>query len=115
MAKAECCEALGIGDPGSGGLGIPIGKLSRSTLIGGIRPERTLPIVLDVRTNNAERLHDLESLGWRNERVTGQAYLDFVDRFVRAVQRELPTTCFQWEDFARPTPARSRSHTGTSC
>jgi malate dehydrogenase (oxaloacetate-decarboxylating) len=93
---------LGIGDQGAGGLGIPIGKLSLYTLIGGIRPERTLPIVLDVGTNNSERLRDPEYLGWRHERVTGQAYFDFVDQFVQAVQRELPSVCLQWEDFATP-------------
>jgi malate dehydrogenase (oxaloacetate-decarboxylating) len=93
---------LGIGDQGAGGLGIPIGKLSLYTLIGGIRPERTLPIVLDVGTNNAERLNDPEYVGWRHERVTGQAYFDFVDQFVRAVQQELPKVCLQWEDFATP-------------
>jgi malate dehydrogenase (oxaloacetate-decarboxylating) len=93
---------LGIGDQGAGGLGIPIGKLSLYTLIGGIHPERTLPIALDVGTNNPERLHDPEYLGWRHERVTGQAYFDFVDQFVRAVQQELPNVCLQWEDFATP-------------
>jgi len=90
---------LGIGDQGVGGLGIPIGKLSLYTLIGGIRPERTLPVVLDVGTNNAERLRDPLYLGWRHERVSGQDYFDFVDRFVQAVKRELPGTCVQWEDF----------------
>jgi len=93
---------LGIGDQGAGGLGIPIGKLSLYTLIGGIRPERTLPIVLDVGTNNTERLNDPEYLGWRHERITGQAYFDFVDQFVQAVKQELPGTCLQWEDFATP-------------
>lgn len=93
---------LGIGDQGVGGLGIPIGKLSLYSLIGGIRPERTLPIVLDVGTNNAERLSDPEYLGWRHERVTGEAYFDFIDQFVQAVKRELPETCLQWEDFATP-------------
>src|SRR5258708_27666552 len=93
---------LGIGDQGAGGLGIPIGKLSLYTLIGGIRPERTLPILLDVGTNNPERLQDPEYLGWRHERVTGQPYLDFVDQFVQAVKQELPDTCLQWEDFATP-------------
>src|SRR5437016_569978 len=93
---------LGIGDQGAGGLGIPIGKLSLYTAIGGIRPERTLPIVLDVGTNNTERLEDPEYLGWRHERVTGQAYYDFVDQFVRAVKQELPNVCLQWEDFATP-------------
>lgn len=91
---------LGIGDQGAGGMGIPIGKLSLYTLIGGIRPERTLPIILDVGTNNAERLNDPEYLGWRHERVVGQAYFDFVDQFVQAVKQELPGTCLQWEDFA---------------
>src|SRR5258706_8244746 len=93
---------LGIGDQGAGGLGIPIGKLSLYTLIGGIRPERTLPIVLDVGTNNKERLNDPEYLGWRHDRVTGQPYFDFVDQFVQAVKQELPGTCLQWEDFATP-------------
>src|ERR1700744_161617 len=93
---------LGIGDQGAGGLGIPIGKLSLYSLIGGIHPARTLPIVLDVGTNNTERLKDPEYLGWRHERITGQAYYDFVDQFVQAVKQECPKTCLQWEDFATP-------------
>jgi malate dehydrogenase (oxaloacetate-decarboxylating) len=92
---------LGIGDQGVGGMGIPIGKLSLYTLIGGIHPARTLPIVLDVGTNNSELLHDPQYLGWRHERVTGQAYFDFIDQFVAAVQLELPDSCLQWEDFAK--------------
>jgi malate dehydrogenase (oxaloacetate-decarboxylating) len=93
---------LGIGDQGAGGLGISIGKLSLYTTIGGVRPERTLPIVLDVGTNNKERLNDPEYLGWRHERITGQEYFDFVDQFVQAVKQEFPETCLQWEDFATP-------------
>jgi len=93
---------LGIGDQGAGGLGIPIGKLSLYTLIGGIHPDRTLPILLDVGTNNAESLKDPEYLGWRHERITGQAYFDFVDQFVEAVKKEMPGACLQWEDFATP-------------
>ena len=93
---------LGIGDQGAGGLGIPIGKLSLYTLIGGIHPARTLPIVLDVGTNNPERLKDPEYLGWRHERITGQEYFGFVDQFVQAVKQELPGVCLQWEDFATP-------------
>ena len=93
---------LGIGDQGAGGLGIPIGKLSLYTLIGGIPPERTLPIVLDVGTNNKERLEDPEYLGWRHERIVGEDYFNFVDQFVQAVKEELPNTCLQWEDFATP-------------
>jgi malate dehydrogenase (oxaloacetate-decarboxylating) len=93
---------LGIGDQGAGGMGIPIGKLSLYTLIGGIIPARTLPIVLDVGTNNQERRNDPEYIGWQHERVTGQPYFDFVDQFVQAVQEELPATLLQWEDFATP-------------
>ena len=58
--------------------------------------------MLDVGTNNQERLRDPEYLGWRHERITGDAYLDFVDRFVQAVKKELPEACLQWEDFATP-------------
>jgi malate dehydrogenase (oxaloacetate-decarboxylating) len=93
-------RVLGIGDQGVGGLGIPIGKLSLYTLIGGVPPEQTLPIILDVGTNNQERLNDPEYLGWRHERIAGDAYKDFVDRFVQAVKQELPDTLLQWEDFA---------------
>jgi malate dehydrogenase (oxaloacetate-decarboxylating) len=93
---------LGIGDQGVGGLGIPIGKLSLYTLIGGIHPRRTLPIVLDVGTNNEERLRDHTYLGWRHPRISGAEYEDFIDRFVQAVKVELPEACLQWEDFATP-------------
>lgn len=93
---------LGIGDQGAGGMGIPIGKLSLYTLIGGIHPERTLPIILDVGTNNRERLNDPLYVGWHSERITGQAYDDFIDEFVEAVKAEIPHVCLQWEDFATP-------------
>jgi malate dehydrogenase (oxaloacetate-decarboxylating) len=105
-------RVLGIGDQGVGGLGIPIGKLSLYTLIGGIHPARTLPIVLDVGTNNEERLRDPEYLGWRHTRITGADYDSFIDAFVRAVQQVLPATLLQWEDFsgvhARPILNRYR-------
>ncbi len=93
---------LGLGDQGTGGLAIPIGKLSLYSAIGGINPARTLPIVLDVGTNNQERLAAPEYLGWRHERITGDEYFDFVDRFVEAVEQELPGVLLQWEDFATP-------------
>jgi malate dehydrogenase (oxaloacetate-decarboxylating) len=103
---------LGIGDQGVGGLGIPIGKLSLYSLIGGIQPSRTLPIVLDVGTNNEERLRDPEYLGWRHPRITGDDYYSFIDAFVAAVKHVLPTTLLQWEDFsgvhARPILNRYR-------
>ena len=92
---------LGIGDQGVGGLGIPIGKLSLYTLIGGIHPERTLPIILDVGTNNDERLRDPGYLGWRHPRVTGPDYDSFIEAFVQAVKEVLPGTLLQWEDFSK--------------
>jgi malate dehydrogenase (oxaloacetate-decarboxylating) len=105
-------RVLGIGDQGVGGLGIPIGKLSLYTLIGGIHPARTLPIVLDVGTNNEERLRDPEYLGWRHARITGADYDAFIEAFVRAVEQVLPGTLLQWEDFsglhARPILNRYR-------
>jgi malate dehydrogenase (oxaloacetate-decarboxylating) len=95
-------RVLGIGDQGAGGMSIPIGKLSLYTVIGGIEPKRTLPIVLDVGTNNQERLHDPEYIGWRHERITDQPYWDFVDKFVSCIKRKLPDVLLQWEDFAKP-------------
>jgi len=92
---------LGIGDQGVGGLGIPIGKLALYSLIGGVPPVLTLPVILDVGTNNEERLADPEYLGWRHERITGDVYYDFVDRFVQALKQELPLTLLQWEDFSK--------------
>jgi malate dehydrogenase (oxaloacetate-decarboxylating) len=92
---------LGIGDQGVGGLGIPIGKLSLYTLIGGVPPAQTLPVILDVGTNNQQLLSDPGYLGWRHERIAGQEYFDFVDRFVQAVKQELPETLLQWEDFSK--------------
>ena len=93
---------LGLGDQGVGGMGIPIGKLSLYTALGGIAPRRTLPIVLDVGTDNAELLDDPMYLGWRHRRITGDEYFDFVDQFVQAVTAELPDVLLQWEDFATP-------------
>lgn len=91
---------LGLGDQGADGLGIPIGKLSLYSACAGIDPATTLPIVLDVGTNNNERRADADYLGWRHERVTGDDYLRFVDTFVEAVKKVFPNVLLQFEDFA---------------
>ncbi len=93
---------LGLGDVGIGGMAIPQGKLALYTLFGGIHPGRTLPILLDVGTNNKELLADPLYLGWNHPRVTGEEYASFVDRFVKAIKKRYPKVLLQWEDFAKP-------------
>jgi malate dehydrogenase (oxaloacetate-decarboxylating) len=97
---------LGLGDLGVGGMGIPVGKLALYTLCGGVHPARTLPVVLDVGTNNPDKLADPHYLGWRHERVRGPDYDDFIEAFVQAALRHLPGVLLQWEDFAQGNARR---------
>ncbi len=93
---------LGLGDLGIGGMAIPVGKLSLYTLFGGIPPERTLPVILDMGTDNRDLLEDSLYLGWRHGRISGREYDDFIDVFAKEVKKRYPRVILQWEDFAKP-------------
>lgn len=94
-------RVLGLGDLGIGGMGIPVGKLALYTAGGGLDPARTLPVMLDVGTDNDALLSDPLYLGWRHGRVRGAEYDELVDAFVDALNERCPGVLLQWEDFAQ--------------
>ncbi len=92
---------LGLGDQGIGGMGIPIGKLALYSACGGISPAYTMPVTLDVGTNNQQLLDDPMYMGWRHKRISGEEYELFVERFIQQVMRRWPAAMIQFEDFAQ--------------
>lgn len=92
---------LGLGDLGSDGMGIPVGKVNLYVAAGGLHPACCLPVTLDVGTNNERLLNDELYLGWQHRRLEGDKYYEFIEKFVLGVKRHFPQALLQWEDFAK--------------
>ena len=101
IVATDSSAILGIGDQGFGGMAISIGKLSLYTVAGGVGPDKTLPVELDVGTGRQDLRDDPHYLGVKHERLTGEAYLQFVDTFVEATLERYPKAIIQWEDFSK--------------
>jgi malate dehydrogenase (oxaloacetate-decarboxylating) len=110
-------RVLGLGDQGVGGMGIAIGKLSIYTACGGISPAYTLPVALDVGTNNQKLLGDPYYMGMRHPRIGKEEYDAFVDQFINAAQERWPGVLIQFEDFAQPNamPILQRHRENVCC
>ncbi|MGH2341501.1 NAD-dependent malic enzyme [Segnochrobactraceae bacterium EtOH-i3] len=117
LVATDAEEILGIGDWGSNGIDISIGKLAVYTAAAGVDPHRVIPVVLDVGTNNEKLLNDPRYVGYRHSRVRGKAYDDFVDAYVTAARKLFPKAMLHWEDFgstnARRILARYRDKLAT--
>lgn len=103
IVATDSAAILGIGDQGYGGMAISIGKLTIYTAAGGVAPDKTLPVELDVGTDRQDLLDDPLYLGVRHQRLVGEAYYEFTDQFVSAVKARYPKAIIQWEDFAKET------------
>lgn len=97
---------LGIGDWGVNGVDIAVGKLMVYTAAAGIDPQQVLPVVIDAGTDNQQLLADDEYLGMRHQRLSGEAYFAYIDRFVAAVEKMFPKSLLHFEDFGRGTAAQ---------
>lgn len=106
IVTSDAEEILGIGDWGSNGIDISIGKLAVYTAAAGVDPHRVIPVVLDVGTNNEKLLNDPSYVGNRHERITGKVYDDFVDAYVSIARKLFPQTVLHWEDFGSTNARR---------
>lgn len=106
LVASDAEEILGIGDWGSNGIDISVGKLAVYTAAAGIDPHRVIPVVLDVGTDNERLLNDPSYIGCRHSRVRGKAYDDFIDAYVKAARKLFPKAYLHWEDFGSTNARR---------